>query len=503
MPSRPPARRPPLEDAADMALSAPVLAKGVLGRNELKKHVGAVHVRGKLSLLQRKLANVLLLNAYDELPRPDVFEHAIRIRTLAEAAGFDSNDHEHLREALEALVDLKVKWNTLSRGEEEWGVSSFLAQAVTRGGVCRYAYAPDLRKKLYNPEVYARINLAVQERFGSGYALALYENCVRFRKVGTTGWIALDDWRGLLGVEEGQYAAFKYLHRGVLKPAIDEVNQHSDIHLSMETRRERRRVVALKFSVSENVQMHLSLQTSRGSGPLLGSQPLLNGKPLPDPRALAPEPEAVVDAHRLAPLQRRLIGFGLSEAQALDASTAYPPTYVTAVLDHVEAELDRGRAVHNVAAFTLAALRDDFRPVEPAVAVRARARRDRGAGDGRGEGGGTSARSPSSRLGKGARNDARPSEAAAQAEARARGDALERDRAIRLDATYAALESGARAALDARALARLQVSLPALHHVYLEAAEAGTPPEQMPVSVRSALRALRHDLVAEQEEERH
>ncbi|MEM5398387.1 hypothetical protein, partial [Staphylococcus gallinarum] len=35
--------------------------------SELKKHVATVHVSGELSLLERKIVNVLLLNAYDEL----------------------------------------------------------------------------------------------------------------------------------------------------------------------------------------------------------------------------------------------------------------------------------------------------------------------------------------------------------------------------------------------------------------------------------------------------
>ena len=35
---------------------------------ELKKHVGAIHVKGSLSLLQRKAVNVLMRHAYHELP---------------------------------------------------------------------------------------------------------------------------------------------------------------------------------------------------------------------------------------------------------------------------------------------------------------------------------------------------------------------------------------------------------------------------------------------------
>ena len=40
---------------------------GALRRGAVKKNVAAIHVSGKLTLLQRKLSNVLLLNAYDTL----------------------------------------------------------------------------------------------------------------------------------------------------------------------------------------------------------------------------------------------------------------------------------------------------------------------------------------------------------------------------------------------------------------------------------------------------
>ena len=36
---------------------------GALTRETVKKNVAAIHISGKLTLLQRKLSNVLLLNA--------------------------------------------------------------------------------------------------------------------------------------------------------------------------------------------------------------------------------------------------------------------------------------------------------------------------------------------------------------------------------------------------------------------------------------------------------
>jgi len=63
---------------------------GALRRETVKKNVAAIHISGKLSLLQRKLSNVLLLNAYDALTTAQ--SHSIDARTLAAIVGYNSND---------------------------------------------------------------------------------------------------------------------------------------------------------------------------------------------------------------------------------------------------------------------------------------------------------------------------------------------------------------------------------------------------------------------------
>ena len=462
------------------SLPAPAEVLPLPQGGELKKHVGAVHVKGQLSLLQRKVSNVLLLRAYEDLPNPEVFEHEIKLRTLAEVSGFDSNDHALLREALEALAGTTITWNILdAQGAEEWGVSTFLAQAVVKGGVCRYAYAPDLRRKLYNPEVYARINLAVQERFGSGYALALYENCVRFRKVGSTGWIDLDRWRDLLGVEPGQYPAFKYLNRDVLKPAVEEVNRYSDIHVELHRKREGRRVSALRFSVHENDQLALDLGSAATRAAAQASATGEFPDNLPDPRALAPDADAL-----LGPLQRRLVAFGLSQAQALDLSTEFDAARVARNLDHVEAEVARGvetdgREVKNVPAFTVAAVRGDYAASGgvPPVVQQAKDKRVQA-------------------------KQARAQRARQREEEKAQAARAERERgeahARALDQAFDALPEAERDALTTRAAARMKAEAPQVHAWYQAEQATGADEAAMRPSVRTTLQAIRRDLLTEE-----
>lgn len=228
---------------------------GSLRRNSVKKNVAAIHVSGKLTLLQRKLSNVLLLNAYDALATQPT--HKIDARTLCLMIGYNSNDMDTLKSSLRGLAETVAEWDMLGEdGEHEWGVSALLSYAKLKGGVCEYAYSPALAAKLHDPKVFALINLNIQRRFTSGHALALYENCYRFVRTGSTGWWDLDLFRRLMGVDGSPYyEVFKHLNAKIIKPAVAEVNKTSNIILEPETRKMGRAVSAIRFKIKENPQL--------------------------------------------------------------------------------------------------------------------------------------------------------------------------------------------------------------------------------------------------------
>ncbi len=238
---------------------------GSLRRGSVKKHVAAIHVSGKLTLLQRKLSNVLLLNAYDSLTRQQV--HMIDARTLCMMIGYNSNDMDTLKASLRGLAETVAEWDMLDdQGQQEWGVSSLLSYARLKGGVCEYAYSPALAAKLDDPKVFALINLNIQRRFTSGHALALYENCYRFVRTGSTGWWPLDLFRRLMGIEDSAYyGIYKHLNAKIIKPAVAEVNKTSNILLTPEIRKRGRAVSEIRFLIKENPQLAI-LDLDDGAG---------------------------------------------------------------------------------------------------------------------------------------------------------------------------------------------------------------------------------------------
>ena len=226
--------------------------------NEVIKASPAIQIQSKVSLLQRRAWNVLLANAYNELPDKDI--HTVSMTELAAKLGFDSGNREYLKEVLQALRSCEVEWNLLDKDNKQvWGVASLLASAEIKDGICTYGFAPHLRRKLYNPRVYAKLNLRLQNRFKSQYALVLWEICFDYfdadRGQGETPFIPLETFRELLGIEKDEYPAFSIFNRAVIKPAIQEINDLTDYHVEVDQKRMGRRVAELKFRITQVKQL--------------------------------------------------------------------------------------------------------------------------------------------------------------------------------------------------------------------------------------------------------
>lgn len=296
----------------------------------LHKHVAAIHVDGKLTLLQRKAINVLLLNAYDSLLTQPV--HRIEVRALSLLSGFDSNDTRQLKQALKALASTPIEWDILNPdGSATWATSAIIAHAKLHKGVCEYAYSPELARRLYHPDTYATINLNIQRKFSSGHTLALYENCVRFRKARSTGWWDIDTFRRLMGVAQFPlYEKFKYLNDRVIRPSVEEINATSDIIIETEFAKNGRHTASLRFLVRDNPQLSLI-------------------------------DEMQTDAIRTSQAFAKAKQFGISDRLAYQWILDKGEDYVLAKIAYTEQQEKQGRIRGTSSGFLIAAVEGDYR----------------------------------------------------------------------------------------------------------------------------------------------
>ena len=226
--------------------------------NEVIKASPVIQIQGKITHLQRRAWNVLIANAYNELPHKDI--HSVSVAELAAKLGFDSKNEKYLKEALRALRNCEVQWNILGKDKkQEWGVAGLLSEARIKNGICYYEYSHTIRQKLHNPRIYTKLNLRLQSRFKSQYALVLWEVCFDYfdtdRDQGETPFILLETFRELMGVGTDEYSSFPFLNRDVIKPAIKEINDLTDYHVEVERKRIGRRIGELKFRITRVKQL--------------------------------------------------------------------------------------------------------------------------------------------------------------------------------------------------------------------------------------------------------
>lgn len=198
---------------------------------EVKKSSELISQSANLTSFQRKLMNVLLAYAYNDIP--NVQKHEIQLSVLKYELGMDGNNNQYVRDAFNSLNCFSYK------------------EAFSR--VFKYSFSDDMKKMIYQPANYAMINLQTQRRFGGYYSLALFENVEICRFDGYTSWKSIEEWKELLGVQyNGCRDEFKIFNRDVIKTSVKEVNKITSLKINPEYSRINRKIVAIRFAINSS-----------------------------------------------------------------------------------------------------------------------------------------------------------------------------------------------------------------------------------------------------------
>lgn len=259
------------------------------GPKVFKKAVQAVHchpVGGEQTVVTRRVFSALVVHAQEvfgrlhardrmlikQLRGAPLFKVSIRrLRSLIEHSG---GDYQRIYDAIESLYQWEMKWNLMSDvAADATIVGQFKSRIIStygigsgpEQGVISYEFPPDTLMMLLEPHPYARIEMAIENRLGSQYAIGLYENTVRY--IGSpaklTAVLPVAEWTALLAGEgkyEKNYGDFK---RYVLKPSMAMLAQLDVCPYTLELREllgPRNRVTALQFKLNLKAQASLGLE---------------------------------------------------------------------------------------------------------------------------------------------------------------------------------------------------------------------------------------------------
>lgn len=116
-------------------------------------------------------------------------------------------------------------------------------------GVLTYSFDKRLVEILRDSAIWGKVALPVLMAFSSKYAVSLYENASQWSNLSRKVFqdFPLEEFRQMLGVEEGKYAAFGAFNKHVLKPVIDEINALAPFNISLVPMKTGKRVSAIRI----------------------------------------------------------------------------------------------------------------------------------------------------------------------------------------------------------------------------------------------------------------
>lgn len=318
---------------------------------EFRKTNEAIGLRvseGKLSLLSRKIFNVMVYHAQRIRTKgenaPIDTEVAknyywIPMAELARDAAYDSHDTELFKEQVQELQNIRIFSEDAIQWTSERLVSS--VKLVNPRGLKKqggtlwfgFAFPPEVENMVMAPGSYTRLSVYYQALLRSGASLALYEICRRYatnpsKVTNRADW---EWWHGALtGNPVGEsLPEYKYFKRDVLKGAITEINTVTDINVELIEHKQGRRVAELQFRVTPASQESLALS----------APPVIDGQ-----------------------LVQRMMNLGLSQDDACNLLASTDEAKLKATLDLVETRMKNKRAaeVSSPAGYFKQALRQGY-----------------------------------------------------------------------------------------------------------------------------------------------
>ena len=209
--------------------------------------------RYKLSLRQQKA--ILFLVSQIKPTDDDFKDYTFEIREFCRVCGLDSvggNNYDALKAALKELSDksMYIMINDNTEALVRWLEKVYIHKGT---GLITVRFDKDMKPYLLHlHENFTSYELIYTLRMKHYASPRLYEllKSYHYDKLKPyTVEFELDRFKQILNIDKKTYDDFKYLRRFILNPAIKEINEQTDMKITMQTVVYKRFVTALRFTI--------------------------------------------------------------------------------------------------------------------------------------------------------------------------------------------------------------------------------------------------------------
>ncbi|GJH10314.1 replication initiation protein [Caballeronia novacaledonica] len=166
-----------------------------------------------------------------------------------------------ITEAQRALIQATAEPD--ADGSKPFGSVQLIGRISYVGGRFQFRVPPDLIGIIRGPGKSHWLSLRITSLFTLSYARVMYDHLLPYAGEGVTDWFTLDELRAWQGTMGAKAQEFKYFKRDWLAPAVDQINEVSDLSLSYETRNEpgSRKIGRMRFRVERKEMAERLLHT--------------------------------------------------------------------------------------------------------------------------------------------------------------------------------------------------------------------------------------------------
>ena len=194
--------------------------------NQASKPAELIHITGheQLSLIARRSITVLWHNAH----RQGVEEGKRYTIPLSDLMPTKHKGYERVEEVIISLMKtlLTIKLADGSTDRIQFLGYTNIADKRRQAGLLTYKFDAVLVDILRDSTIWGKISMPELMALSSKYSVPLYEHVSQWTGLGRKSHqiMSLEEFRALVGVEDGKYDLLGDLNRKVLKPIVAEIN---------------------------------------------------------------------------------------------------------------------------------------------------------------------------------------------------------------------------------------------------------------------------------------
>jgi len=229
-------------------------------------HNNLIQARHKLSLEEIRLMDTII--SFIQPEDEDFKIYKIPVSIFKDMYGEQRKDiYDVVKRTIEGLLSKPIKIETVNKnGKKSFKMFNFISygEYLEGQGSFYISISPQFKPYLLKlKEFFTKIPIKYTYILKSKYAIRLYELLKQYEETGFR-IDGIKDLREMLGVEDCEYSRFVDFERWVLKTAVKEINEKTDIEVSYKKKKTGRKITHIEFTIkSKKAEIEDTTQTTK------------------------------------------------------------------------------------------------------------------------------------------------------------------------------------------------------------------------------------------------